>query len=289
MMSTLLALALLQPLPDEGVVMRFDPPLDTPIVESYVQTSVQQLPGETRERVNRSRSIVRFSKIENGWARTAAVEEATATINGTAVDSPLVSEMVGLELRGILDEDSRLVAVEGYEEFLERLAAHLPAEALAQIRSVAGPEAALARQRTEWDGRVADFVGVEVAPDDVFTYESEFPLPGGESLVYDTTITIEGWEPCGTAHCLRIVTRYSTDEAEMGETIGQLVPGAASPAKVRIEGGGVRLIDPTTMNIHEERIERTMIMLMGEGDEQVPVEQTEVREYHYEYPEPMPE
>jgi hypothetical protein len=275
----LFATAVLQP-NQELIPFQFDPPLGVLVEFSYVQSGVQKLPGETRERVSRSAGVMEYESTEDGWLIRTEILESSMTMNGSLVESPIVTEMVGLELFTKVDADVQLVEVRGYDELWRRLEQHFPPEVMGQLEATLSSEAILNRERAEWAGRYGDFAGAEVEIGDVFEVESEFPLPGGETIVFHTTITIDSWVDCGATRCLRIVTDYTTDSAEMSGAIGEMVPGLEyTSMQNEIEGGGYRIIDPATMNIHEERIERTMRMTV----DGTPVVQEEVREYRYEY------
>lgn len=272
-------------IPEERIVLTFDPPLGVPIMQTYVQTSVQKFPAVTRERRSRAKGELRFEETTDGWLMYAKVLESSMRIDGEEVDSPLVSELVGLETTSVLDANAQLVEIRGYEELWRRLEKHFPAETMQQLKGVVGPEALRNKEQAEWAGRIGDFAGAEVGIGDVFELESEFPLPGGEFLMFHTFVTIASWEDCGTIRCLRIETEYTTDEADMSGVIAPLAPEGDSPRfSTRIEGGGYRLLDPSTMNIHAKRLERTMRMTIQSESGPVPVEQVEVREYEYEYP-----
>ncbi|HWM93254.1 MAG TPA: hypothetical protein VN493_21000 [Thermoanaerobaculia bacterium] len=135
-----------------------------------------------------------------------------------------------------------------------------------------------------WAGRISDFTGQSFELGSSWTAEVPFALPSGEEIQFYTRTEIAEKVRCGDKDCVRIRFRYDSDASAMGAKIGQSVSeiakGVGGPEvqikKMTFTGGGERLIDPATMLIYSETLERTMNM-EGMGIS------TEKREYTFDY------
>lgn len=117
----------------------------------------------------------------------------------------------------------------------------------------------VARERAEWEGRVGWFAGKKAAIGDVWEVESDFALPTGGTIKYRTKIEFAERVSVAGRECVRV--RYTYDTG----------PGSA----MRVEGGGERVVDPATMLIYSETLERTMHTPQAR--------QRETRAYRHEY------
>jgi hypothetical protein len=282
------ALALLLPLAAwsaETVTFRFAPPDGTTFVQTLVTTKTLDAGAAgKRTDVQRSETRLRFDKAGDGWTLTATPISMTMTRDGQAVQNPVLDALKDLVVTYRLDAQGNIVAIQGFGNVQEKLIKALPPEAAQAVAKLVTEEAMVAKEKAEWAGRISDFTGESFELGSSWTSEVPFALPTGEEILYYTRTEIAEKARCGDRDCVRIRFRYDTDAsaigAKVGESMSEVSKGVGGPEvqikKTTITGGGERLIDPATMLIHSETLERTMNM-EGMGVS------TEKREYTFEY------
>lgn len=286
--AALFAVILLLPLAAwsaESVTFRFAPPDGTTFVQTLVTTKTLDA-GVTGKRtdVQRSETRLRFDKTGDGWTLTATPISMTMTRDGQAVQNPVLEAMLGSVITYRLDAQGNIVAIRGFGEVQERLLKALPPEAAQAVAKLVNEEAMVAKERAEWAGRIGDFAGQSFELGSSWTSEAPFALPTGEEIQFYTRTEIAEKARCGDKDCVRIRFRYDTDASALGAKVGQSMNEISKEAggpevqikKMTITGGGERLIDPATMLIHSETLERTTNM-EGMGVS------TEKREYTFDY------
>jgi len=139
-----------------------------------------------------------------------------------------------------------------------------------------------ARETTEWNGRIGDFIGATVALGETWSAEAPFQLPSGKEIPFHTKISFNQPIDCGSCHCMEVLTTYTSEGSALADLVSETLSnidksaGGSGSAAVEftegIEGSSRRVIDPSTMRIYSERIERTMTMLVGQpGQESIPM------------------
>ena len=107
----------------------------------------------------------------------------------------------------------------------------------------------------------------------MFEHEDALDLPNGANIRRKSVTTVVGPEDCGPNTCVRIRATHQNADAEDVEG-----------PQAEISGTVNRLINPSTMLIYEESMERTIKMTAD-----VPtigpttMEMHETREYEYQY------
>ncbi len=239
----------------------------------------------------------KINKTTTGWTVLTTPLSVDMTRNGEPVtSSPVMDILSRTAITYELDADGALVAIKGFDSVLSELSAQFSPEVADALAPMLNLEALEARTQAEWEGRIGGFVGNEVVVGDIFEGDSPFELPNGKSIVFQTTTTIEGTEPCGGTTCVRIKQVYTTDATEAGklanavvnEVSKQAAPGASLPEmdamSGSISGQLTRLIDATTMLIYAEQSERTIEFVTGfSGSEPETSKMVESRVYEYEY------
>jgi hypothetical protein len=279
----------------EKVTFRFAPPDGTTFEQTLVTTKTTDL-GAQGKRTDVTRAVVRlrFDKTADGYTLTGTPVAMTMHRDGQEVENPLFDVLASLTFTYRLDADGSIRAIEGYDVLADRLRNAFPDEAVFQALSkVLNAETMVAREKEDWSGRISSFSGGTYEIGSRWTTESPFALPNGETITFYTATELVGKEKCGDRDCVRIRFRYDTDASALGKLAGEVVSDAVKAAgaqdpglqisKSKITGGGERLIDPATMLIHSESLERTMRMDMATPGGTTPVTQHEKREYTFEY------
>jgi len=119
-------------------------------------------------------------------------------------------------------------------------------------------------------------------------------LPNGEEIVYETRIHFKSLEKCGETICVQIYQEYDSSgiSSLSNSIINSLSNGNTDKIinykannQSSIKGKVIRHIDPpTSMNIHYEKIERTINMKMdipNQGVTPVKMKETAISEITY--------
>jgi hypothetical protein len=282
---------------DQGgsYTFRFDPGGDDSRFTQRVTTTRTKDLGGGDARVDESKTEtgVQVRRTESGYLVSATPMSAEMTRDGRPIENPIANALQQIEMSYRLDEEGRLVEITGVEEAVDRIMSSLPEEARQAVSGLINAEMLIARETTEWNGRIGDFIGATVTTGDTWSWEAPFTLPNGEEIPFHTVIAFEKILPCGSCSCLEVVTSYSSDATAMAnlasETVSKIVESAGEGTEVAnasgtIEGVSRRVIDPNTMRIHSEHLERTISFVLDQGvSEPAPVVMTEERDYRYEY------
>lgn len=273
----------------ESVTFRFAPPDGTTFVQTLVTTKTTEIGSQKQTDATRSKVRLRFEKKPQGYILTGTPLSMTLERNGQAVENPLLDVLSQTVITYRIDPQGNLVAVQGYGEFQDRLFKTLPPQAVQALSKVVNEEAMVAREKAEWAGRIGDFSGNTLELGSSWTSASPFDLPSGEQIRFYTRTDVVGKERCGARDCVRIRFRYDTDASALGAVAQKMVREVAAAAgaprdsteavkvgRMGLSGGGERLVDPATLLVHAETLERTITM---EGGATV----RETREYSFEF------
>jgi hypothetical protein len=264
----------------ESVTFRFAPPDGTTFVQTLVTTKTTEIGSQKQTDVTRSKVRLRFEKKPQGFLLTGTPLSMTLERNGQAVENPLLDVLSQTVITYRIDPQGKLVAIQGYGDFQDRLFKALPPQAARALSKVVNEEGMVAREKAEWAGRIGDFSGNTLELGASWTATSPFDLPSGEQIQFYTRTDLVGKEKCGARDCVRIRFRYDTDAAALGAVAGKVVQEVAgAPVKVGkmgLSGSGERLVDPNTLLVHAETLERTITL---EGGTTV----REKREYSFEF------
>jgi hypothetical protein len=244
--------------------------------------------------VSRTETSIRVQRIDGGFLITAKPISSQMTRDGVELDNPFVRAVQAVEMTMKLDGDGHLVEIRGIEEFVDNMMAELPEGARASVSKLINAEMLIAKETAEWNGRIGDFIGATVTEGETWEYEAPFQLPSGGEIPFWTTVTFNRSDSCGQCDCLEIVTSYTSDVSAIAGLVTETVEGVVESAggsdaaelelEERIEGGGVRVIDPNTMRIYSERMERTMTIRVEQpGMDPFPMTMTEAREFEFDY------
>lgn len=282
-------------------VFRFDPPNGTRVTTVYTLQRTRTIEGQPQVRdESESKSEGYFTKVGDGFEFAQKTLSSSMRRNGSPVDDPISGLLAQVPFTSIISADGALTEIKGFAEVESLVKSKLPPQLAEALAPVLSESALVNRGRSEWNARYADFAGAKMKIGDSIDVQAPQPLPGGGALTYTIRTTFPRWETCPVGRCVRIEQIYESDAAalaQMATGISQRVLAATSaPSSLavsadaggsRVTGSLSRLIDPSTMIIYSERVERTLVMQMqipGKGP--TPVTQHEVRSYSHTYDKP---
>lgn len=290
----------------ESVQFTFDPPTPLTYRETVRTTRSDEGPqGPGREITVISRSEIELIQEGEGYKMTVRSEPPKQVRAGREMSmqsNPIMKAIENAVFTYTLDGDGHIQSVEGYEEVVAKiqqitmsLMEQIPeaqrgrfARTVQNMMEMIQPEALVERMRAEWDGRVAEFDGLELEVGETYTSESEFPLPTGGTVKYLNAVKFAGLVPCGDDQCAKIVYQYDTDPSALNDFVGETLEalGGEGPSNTEISGEGERVIDPDTLLIQSETQKRKIVMTMtGRNGEEATMTRNETREFTYDYGE----
>lgn len=222
----------------DTVTFRFAPPDGTTYVETLVLTRTLEA-GDTVQRTDlqKGQARVRLDKTADGWTMTGTPISMSMESDGQPIRSPIVDALKGVVAIYRLDSLGNLLSIQGYEGLAEKVSQGLPPEEAQALAKSFAPESILAREKVEWDARIGDYTGKTFELGSSWVTEAPLALPSGGEVQLRTRTELERTK-CGDRDCVRLRFRYDSDTP-------------------RITGTGERIIDPSTMLIYSEWIERT--------------------------------
>lgn len=230
-----------------------------------------------------------FRKTGDGYEFTTRLEQATLTRNGQPTSDPVTPQLVGLDVVYRIGADGSLQGIRGFDRLEQMVLKAVPRQMAAALAPVVSEAAMVAREQAEWNGRYYDFADGEFAVGDVIDVKAPFQLPNGQAIDYVIRTRIRGYVGCPAGRCVKVEQFYESDTqalAQMVTGMVQAVAGDEAPSvgHVRVTGSLVRVIDPPTMRIYSERLQRTLhlpLEIPGRGI--VPSMLREQRDYGYTY------
>lgn len=277
----------------QEIHFRFNPSYDV-YISTYKNTRIVNM-GELgkQTRVSKAKAKITIDKTPQGYSVIAKPISFTMTQDGQPVEDPITSFIQNMTLTYELDAEGQLLEMRGFEGLIEKLEESLPIELPPQMASLLNEETLVNKSKQEWNARVGSFVGVDVEIGDVWAGVEEVPLPfGGESMKFYSVTKFAEQVVFDNVDCVRLEFAFNTDAEEltdfMGDVLGALTEiveteEAPSVSNSEVVGKGERIIDPTTMLIYSETVERTIKTAMTvPGREAVEMIVVEKREYGYE-------
>ncbi|MGE0269358.1 MAG: hypothetical protein AB7S78_12985 [Candidatus Omnitrophota bacterium] len=279
----------------ETVRFVFNPPDGISYRETYSAQRTKEF-GSLKKQVDQTEGTVKvvIKKTEQGYSLKAVPLLITMTRDGQPVPDSITQPMFDMKYDLHLDPDGHFVYVNGFEEFVEKMKAGLPANTPAEILKSISVEAMVNKEKAEYNGRVGDFIGREITVGETWLSESQFTLPDGNTIEFTAIFILRDMVPCGQTRCARIEFQYDANPAGLTKFMDGMYGGikemadgaldAVDLGDVKLSGSGVRLIDPQTMLIYSEEMNRLFEtpMTLANGAK-IPVTMTEVKQYGYKY------
>ena len=280
--------------PAQEIHFRFNPPDDFPAyVSTYKNTQVTDMGAlGKRTRVSEGKQKVTIDKTPGGYSITFMPISFTMTQDGKRREDPILSFIQNITAMYELDVDGQLVKIRGFEGTIEKLKASRPAEVPPTVAALLSEETFINRAAQEWDARIGSYVGVDAEIGDVWTGVEETPLPMGGTMAFYSVTKFAEQVKFNDVDCVRLEFSFNTDAEELKNFMGDMwedlaemadMEAAPSVSNTKIAGKGERIIDPATMLIYSETVERTTKMTMAvPGQGEVEMTSVDKREYGYE-------
>jgi len=239
-------------------------------LEPAVGSAYEAASTHTREvdlgegkRVDKSVGKVKFftDKLADEYRIKATTTETRIERDGQPILSPMLTANIGVELIYEFDADGKLTTIRGYEGILEQLKKMLPAPFVAQMTPLFNSDGLRKRDIATWNGRGGQLLGKEVKIGDVETKTEPFALPTRGTVQTNVEATYAGWVDCEQSRCVRIVYKYSTDDAE-----------------AKVTGEGEKIVDPATLRVYSESSEKRLsgeLEVPSKGKQQVTLVETQ--------------
>lgn len=278
----------------------FNPPDGAKVQTTYTMLRTKKAEGQPQitDEVE-LKTEGNFVKTNNGFQLHQKTLSSSVRRNGELINDPITNLLSQATTTSIISRDAELVDIEGLSK-VEELAksqfstSEIPAQLLEVLSTMLSKEGIVRREQAEWNARYAEYAGATIKIGDVFESQAAQALPSGGEMLYTIRTTFPRWESCPVGHCIRIEQSYSSDDTtalnEMTNNLSKHMMQTTVPknsANSHISGSLSRLIDPSTMLIYSERVERTMTLQMPISDQVIlPVVQHETRSYTYTYDRP---
>jgi hypothetical protein len=278
----------------ERVAFRFAPPNGTTCIETVQTTKVSKLStGQTRTDAGRVKGKSVYSKTAGGYRLAQTALEVSATRDGSPMPDPISTALKGLTVTYDIDARGQLTAIHGLDKVVARVEKAVGPQAMQAMAGLLNEEALANKERSEWEGRIGAFVGKQAKIGDVWSGTDEFPLPNGETVTFYSATKLIGRVKVAGHDCVKLRISYNSDAAALaklaGTTAAQIAAAvgrpelAPVPTGMAVVGSGERVIDPATMLIYSETIDRTVTMPMQSPQGAVTATVREKRVYSFNY------
>lgn len=283
--------AALTPAWAQPIQFQFNPPGGAVFEQTSTRTRTLETPSGPRTDVSETKSRETVSKTADGFAIKSKFIHSTISRNGQPIANPISAAMEGLEVTFTVGKDGQLREIKGFSGIIDAVKAKFPGPVAQMMIPLFNEDSLIQRERAEWDGRYGGFVGKSAEIGDVWVGEDEYPLPTGGTAKFYSATTFDSLVECGGRECVLIKFHYDSSSEDLAKLVGEVANGLAQAAgaasgvvqltsAIDITGSGRRVVDPSTMIIQSERIERTIKLEMdiaGQGPQ--PATMHEIREY----------
>lgn len=275
----------------ETIQFDFNPPDGAVFEQTSTRTRTVELPSGPRKDVSETKSRETVSKTRDGFAIKSKFIHSTISRNGQPIANPISAAMEGLEVTFTVGKDGQLREIKGFSGIIDAVKSKFPGPVAQMMIPLFNEDSLVQRERAEWDGRYGGFVGKTVEIGDVWVGEDDYPLPSGGSAKFYSATTFDSIVDCGGKKCVLVKFVYDSSSQDLAKLVGEVANGLAQAAGadsgvvqltsgVKISGSGERIVDPSTMIIQSEKIERTIKLEMDiDGQGPQPATMHETREY----------
>jgi hypothetical protein len=275
----------------EKIQFDFNPPDGAVFEQTSTRTRTLELPSGPRKDVSETKSRETVSKTRDGFAIKSKFIHSTISRNGQPIANPISAAMEGLEVTFTVGKDGQLREIKGFSGIIDAVKSKFPGPVAQMMIPLFNEDSLVQRERAEWNGRYGGFVGKTVEIGDVWVGEDDYPLPSGGNAKFYSATTFDSIVDCGGKKCVLVKFIYDSSSQDLAKLVGEVANGLVQSAGadsgvvqltsgVEISGSGERIVDPFTMIIQSEKIERTIKLEMdiaGQGPQ--PATMHETREY----------
>jgi hypothetical protein len=145
--------------------------------------------------------------------------EMTSTLNGEPVAERVLSVLENIEYTVLIDSAGRAYDVLGYEALDPLIDSLLGPNVTPGIRQQINTDQFVRRELAEWNGRIANFVGISVVIDSPVYTEASFPVPGTAPFPYYLATRISDTTRVDGRLCAWIDAVAHSDPVDLSELI----------------------------------------------------------------------
>lgn len=270
--------------------------------ETYIQklstTRERQMgPADVQTDDTLTETRVICKKTKDGWDIESRPINAIMMRNGEEIKSPLLALLSKFVITYKVDNDGELKDVLGYDKVLEAAKSQYSEGVAENLSSMLNIDALKQRDFSEWNGRIGYYLNKEFSIGDVWEYEAPYTLPNGVKLNYKVRTLFKKLVLHKNVKCVLIEQTYGSTGEGIADLANDVVKSVSkeddktknatfkvSDTGSSVKGKATRIIDPSTMTIYKEDVERTIHMEMDvPGAGQIPVKMIETRSYEYDY------
>ena len=264
---------------------RFAPPDGTRVLLTTVTTRVKKLEGQREQKdLVEVRSNLEYKSSRNGYLISEKLTSSNMTRDGLLGQDPVSSLLQDMEIKYYVSGDGKIDHIEGFGAVEQKAHSTLSENLKAVLLPRLKEEHLISQQIQDWNDRIADFVGREVAVGQTVDVQVPFALPNGQRVNCLMRTTFSGMEDCPAGKCLRIHTRYSSYQDQSSDLASSGSKRYDTRGGPQVYGTNSRLIDPSTMLIYSDETQRTMKMTAHISDHGVlPMTLTETRRHTFMY------
>ena len=257
---------------EDRVTFRYAPPDGLHLVLRQTDHETRFLAGHgSQQSTAVARTDFKYRRTEDGFELRTTALSFERRRDGKVLEDPVAKVLLGLTHVYRIDEDGRLVGVDGFKGLLERARADLPPEVVQAVAPMLDPALLEAAEKAEWRRRYSGFAGATVSIGDIWTGTANLTLPSGERVEHPVRTSFARASGCGGATCIEILTVSASEQAEPGAPV------------IRYEER--RVLEPETMRVRRETLEQSIeMMLQTPGRPSATARLTLSREYVYESP-----
>lgn len=281
------------------ITFTFAPKDGVTCIQKLITTKEKMLgPAGTQLDESISTTRITMKRTNEGWDVIGEPIKAVIKRNGQVINHPIVNLLSNITTTYKLDNDGNLIDIKGLEKVTESINSQFPPQVAKQLAPMLNPDLLKRKEAAEWNGRIGDYLGKKVSIGDVWESEVPFTLANGTELIYRNKIYFSERVSCGKSTCVRIEQVYDSTAEGVAALVNKFVKGVAKSAKdtsvknapkfnqkgSSINGRVIRIIDPNTMFIYKEELERTIKMEMDiPGTGRVPTRMVEKQIYEFDY------
>ncbi len=260
------------------VKLTFNPP-DSVSFSGVVFTEIIRTSGD-KTTVDTSRSYTShlMTKSFGGHKMVTVTDSSFVVRDGKKVDDPLSTILANVRLYHVLNDQGICTGVFGYDALLEKIDTVVDSNTAAQLKQRLDPQQLAAKEKEEWNSRIARFNNAELPIDSALYDKSTFQLPtGGEMTYYSATELLDTLR-LGSELAARIRVVSNIDPAQLQPMLGysdrpveelfqfpDTLIGNPGSEQLSTWSVSERVIEVKTLLIHSEVSRRVVTIKMPEA------------------------